>query len=85
MPLASHLDPYLHRFIDILCTTLIIHAQLYDIAILELMRFTLSTSRTEAQMIEESARGGFGVFDVEFTAVGPDLCMGAGYDFAFES
>lgn len=77
LPLASHFDPYLYRFIDILRATLIIHAKLHDIAILELVGFTLRSSRAETKMIEESAGGGFGVFDKEFAVVGPDLCVGA--------
>jgi len=35
-------------------------------------------------MIEESPGRGFGVFNVEFTVLGPNLCVGAGHDFAFE-
>ena len=35
-------------------------------------------------MIEESTRRGLDVFDVELAVVEPDLCVGAGDNFAFE-
>jgi hypothetical protein len=82
--LAVHLDRELDRFMDLLRAILIIHTQLHDIAILKLMWYTLRISRTETKIVDESATGGFGVFDVDLAVVGPDFCMSPGDGFAFE-
>lgn len=85
LPLPPNLDLDLDTLIYILRAALIIHAQLEEIAVLELAGAALLVGRAEAHMVEERAGGALGVPDEELAArLDPDLGVRPADDLALE-
>ena len=79
-------DSDLDTLVDVICTALIVDAQLQNVAILDRIRARLLIRGGQADMVQEGPRRALGVLDPEFGClVAPDLGMSSTDYLAFES
>ena len=85
LPLPIDLNLDLDTLVNILRPTLIIHAQLQQIAILQLIRPTFLIRIRQPHMVQKRSRTALGVLDVKLSPrFDPNLCMRSRDDFGFE-
>lgn len=82
LPFSANFNPDLDTFINVLCTTLIVDAELKDIAVSDLERPALRIGSAETDMVQKSARTALGIADEKLGALcDPDFGMDTGDDF----
>ena len=85
LPLPAHLDLDLHALVDVLGPALVIHAELEQIAVLQLVRPRLVVRGREADVVQEGATARLRVPNEKLaSSLAPDLGMRPRDDLALE-
>lgn len=85
LPATVELQPHFHAAKYHFLTALEVDTQLHDVAIVNGERLRFRAGRAEADVVEESARGTFDVFDVPFPILGPKFAVSSTDNLALKA
>lgn len=85
LPSAVQLDSHLDTPEDHLFAALEIYSELHDIAISHDKSLTLLTRRTQADVVQECARGALHILDVPLSVLVPEFAMSSADHLALEA
>jgi len=81
LPFSANFNSDFDTFINVLCTTLLVDAELEDIAVPDLEGPALCIGSAETDMVQKGAGTALGITDEKLGALcDPDFCMDTGDD-----
>jgi hypothetical protein len=84
LPFPPDLDSDFDGLVDVLCSTLIVDAELEDVAVFDRMGSGFGIGLAQPDVVQEGAGAALGVLDIETGGFDPYFCMGAGDDLGLE-